>query len=1166
MDEESIFLVALQKPTPEEQAAYLDAACAGNAELRRSVEMLLRAHERAGEFLQVNPRGLRPTVDEAVPERPGTVIGPYKLLEQIGEGGFGVVFLAEQTHPVRRQAALKVLKPGMDTRQVIARFEAERQALALMDHPNIAKVLDAGTIPLRIADCGLRIAEQNPQSAIGNPQSVGRLFFVMELVKGIPITDYCDQYQLTTRERLDLFLSVCHAVQHAHQKGVIHRDIKPSNVLVAIQDGQPMVKVIDLGVAKAINQRLSEHTLVTGFHQMIGTPLYMSPEQAEMSPLDVDTRADIYSLGVLLYELLTGTTPFEKERLSQVSYDELRRIIREEEPPRPSTRLSTLKDNLTTVATQRRTEPRQLLRTVRGELDWIVMKCLEKDRNRRYETANGLAMDVQRYLNDEHVLACPPSVEYRLRKFVRRNKRALVVAVVLGVALLVAVGAVAGSMGWAARDRAARQAVLEQRVAQALDETEDFYKRDKLPEAVAAVKRAEGLLASGGGSEELQQRVDRWRADLKMVARLEAIRLERVAFKDEGFDTAGTDLAYRSAFQEYGLDVEALDPDEAAERIRASAIKDTLVTGLDAWMGTKGKEEHASYERLRAIGLRADTDPWRRRFREAYQRRDWKALVALAQDKEALRQPSATAAFMRAVLKVLGEDSLAHEILREGQRRYPGDFWINFDLAKTLEHMTPPQLGEAVGFYRAALALRPESPVVHLGLGNVLRRLDRLADAEAAYREAVRLQPEYAAAHANLGHVLLEQDKWDQAESAFRETLRLKTKSVAHVGLKPESVAHVGLGNLRSKQGKLAEAVAEYRKALDIEPGDAVAHYNLGNALYRQGRWAEAEAAYRESLRLQPNDAESHCGLGIALGWQGKPAQAEVEFRKAIHLKPDYALAHYSFGVVLRQQGKFGDAAAAFREGIRLKPDYAEAHQALGEALRAQGKLPEAAAAHREAIRLKADFAEAHYGLGATLHQQDKHAQAETEFRQAIHLRADHANAHYGLGSALRYQGRWEESIAAYEQAVRLKPDYAQALGFLAKVLANCPEVKYRNPPRAVEAAKKAVELDRQSSWKWQSLGWAQYRAGDWEASIEALEKSIALQTSPKGGDPWQWFFLAMAHWQLGNQAEARKWYDQAAQWMEKHAPNNDELRRFQAEAAALLKIEEKPKSKPESK
>jgi serine/threonine protein kinase len=438
-----LFLKALELRSPGERQEYLDGACAADAALRAEVESLLEASARAGSFLEspaLAPRLAVTTDEPPVAEGPGTILGPYKLLEQIGEGGFGVVFMAEQMQPVRRKVALKVLKPGMDTRQVVARFEAERQALALMDHPNIAKVLDGG------------------QTGSGRP------YFVMDLVRGLPITDYCDQAQLTLQQRLELFVHVCQAVQHAHQKGIIHRDLKPSNVLVTVQDGASLVKVIDFGIAKALGQQLTDKTLFTGFAQMIGTPLYMSPEQAALSNVDVDTRSDVYSLGVLLYELLTGTTPFDKERLRQVGYDELRRIIREEEPPRPSTRISTLGQDAATVSAQRRSDPRQLSRLFRGELDWIVMKALEKDRNRRYESASAFAADVQRYLHDEPVQACPPSAGYRLRKFARRNKRALATGMLLSVMLLVAVGAVVASALWAAaeaRDRLAVEAATK---------------------------------------------------------------------------------------------------------------------------------------------------------------------------------------------------------------------------------------------------------------------------------------------------------------------------------------------------------------------------------------------------------------------------------------------------------------------------------------------------------------------------------------------------------------------------------------------------------------------------------------------------------------------------------------------------------------------------------
>ena len=421
---DEVFAAALALTDPSARSAYLDRTCAGKAGLREEVESLLAAATRAGTFLEsplteaaVVLREASQPIEPPLAERAGSRIGRYKLLEQIGEGGFGVVWMAEQEEPVRRRVALKIIKLGMDTREVVARFEAERQALALMDHPHIAKVLDGGAT------------------------DKGRPYFVMDLVKGVPITKFCDERRLSTRQRLELFMQVCHAVQHAHQKGIIHRDLKPSNILVTVQDDRPLPKVIDFGVAKATQARLTEKTLFTRLQQWIGTPAYMSPEQAGLGSLDVDTRSDVYSLGVVLYELLTGRTPFDTQKLLATGYEAVMRTIREEDPPKPSTRLSTLQEvELSTTAVQRGSEPAKLNRLVRGDLDWIVMKCLEKDRARRYETASALAQDLERHLGHEPVLARPPSNLYRLQKLVRRNKLAFAAGSLVSASLVLGLG------------------------------------------------------------------------------------------------------------------------------------------------------------------------------------------------------------------------------------------------------------------------------------------------------------------------------------------------------------------------------------------------------------------------------------------------------------------------------------------------------------------------------------------------------------------------------------------------------------------------------------------------------------------------------------------------------------------------------------------------------
>jgi serine/threonine protein kinase/Flp pilus assembly protein TadD len=943
----SIFLEAVEHHAPDQWSAFLDRVCSDEPDLRQRVEVLLRAHEQVNSMLDVVAVPPVATIDQPTTESAGMVIGLYKLLEQIGEGGMGTVWMAQQTEPVKRLVALKLIKAGMDSKQVIARFEAERQALALMDHPNIARVLDAGTT------------------------GSGRPYFVMDLVKGVPITRYCDEHHFPPRQRLELFLPVCQAVQHAHQKGIIHRDLKPSNVLVALYDGTPVPKVIDFGVAKAAGQQLTEKTLVTGFGAVVGTLEYMSPEQTEVNQLDIDTRSDIYSLGVLLYELLTGSTPFTRKELEKAGMLEMLRVIREQEPARPSTKLSTA-DGLPTLAANRGTEPARLTRIVRGELDWIVMKALEKDRNHRYESANGFAQDVQRYLADEPVVACPPSAWYRLRKFARRNKAVLVVAGLIFF-LLVLLGA---GGGWVAFDRASRRAKASYELDLALQRAELKLDQGKRADARAALGLARRLAseAQPGPARderlgELEQRLEAEEQDQQFVADYENIRLRvetQVDIVNNRFTREAIFPAVRELFNQYGIPFVDTPVSEAAARIqnRPEPVRHQLIAALYSCGHHTPKEETRAFQWSQALLETADTDQWRRKVSKAIVARDWEVVERLVRAADLATQPPGLllqfAEIIPPELKAVRLD-----FLRRIQRASPADLWANHDLASEL--VESGRYREATRYLTAALALRPDSPGIYLNLGRCLAEVKETDAAISAYERCLVLAPHYFMAFINLSGLLLSQGRLQEALAVCNRAVAANperagawsNRAIAYnrLGEYKKALADsnravqldeklaagwANRGSAYQALGLYDKAIADCTKALELDEKCASAFAERGNSYFRRGEYKKALADCDRSLDLEPTSAFTWYTRGIVYNALGDRETALANCTKAVELAPGNPWTHYNLGYVLLHMDRTQDAIAAYRKAIAIDKDIAEFHCNLASALGKQGEFREA--------------------------------------------------------------------------------------------------------------------------------------------------------------------------------------------------------------------------------
>ncbi len=921
---QAVFLAAVEHDDLTSRAAIVDRECGADLALRHRVEALLRAHDQpdsdldqpvtidaslvaetprergdeGGVGVAIDPieatRDLTPSPDDSdrptqrpITEGPGTRIGPYKLREKIGEGGMGVVYLAEQEKPVRRRVALKIIKPGMDTEQVVTRFEAERQALALMDHPSIARVFDAGAT------------------------DTGRPYFVMELVKGVPITEYCDTVHLTPKDRLALFIPVCQAIQHAHQKGIIHRDVKPSNVLVTMQDGKPVPKIIDFGIAKAVEQKLTERSLFTQHGTIMGTLEYMSPEQAEMSAMDVDTRTDVYALGVMLYELLTGSTPLERARLRQAGFQEILRRIREEEPPRPSTRLSESRERLPSVAAQRRTEPARLTKLVRGELDWIVMKAIEKDRTRRYETANGFARDIERYLAGDPVEAGPPSATYRLRKYARKHRGALVTA---GAFALLLAGAAVVSAYLAARATSA-EGLAKRRLADVQQANTATTKA--LVETTEAKRATDAALTQSEEARTQAEAVSKYLVESfrKPDPSQDGKELKVVGLLDQA--VAKLDSEFAGSPKIKGELLNALGQTYFGLGLPAKAVE-VFTKARAVWEAALGPDD-------------PDTLASRNNVGEAY-RAVGRTAEAIAMHEETLKLRTeklgrdhphtlASSNNLAGVYQAAGRASDAIPLFEETLKLmtsklgpdHPSTLSSRNNLAEA--YRAAGRTAEAIAMHQETLKLstsklgpdHPQTLTSRNNLALTYRASHRTSEAIALHEETLKLRtaklgrdhPDTLGSRNNLAGAYWEAGRLERSVPLFEETLKLYKSKLGpdHAGT---LVTQANLGINYRDAGRPAEGARLMEEALERAKGRpeplaylAFVPRELAAAYEAAGQFARAEPFYRGTLeqarkQFGPNDpraAGAMAALGLNLLKQEKFAEAALMLRDCVAVR-----------------------------------------------------------------------------------------------------------------------------------------------------------------------------------------------------------------------------------------------------------------------------------------